>query len=67
MWVTLKMKSSILLITELQGHTQCIANTEKSAVGSSEGWCLPRNNLRGRRERQHKGQSPFWSMWDSVQ
>lgn len=36
------MKSSILLITELQGHKQCIINTEKSPVGSNEWLCPPR-------------------------
>lgn len=55
MWVTLKMKSSILLITELQGHTQCIANTEKSAFGSNEGWCLPRNKPSGKEGEAAQG------------
>lgn len=39
------MKSSILLITELQGHKQCIINTEKNAVGSNERWCPPRKQV----------------------
>lgn len=41
------MKSSILLITELQGHKQCIINTEKSVYNikykrKNELLCPPR-------------------------
>lgn len=45
------MKSSILLITEPQGHKQCIADTERNAVRSNKLSCFSRNKPLGK-ERQ---------------
>lgn len=42
----------------LQGYTQCVADTEKGAMGSSEGLCPPRNKPSGRTGGQPKNQQP---------
>lgn len=54
------MKSSILLITKLQGHKQCIANTEESAVGSNQRLCLPKTKQNRKHQGTEEGQRVTW-------
>lgn len=48
------MKSSILLITKLQGHKHGMANTEESVVGHGHWLHQPKTSHWGRTEGKHK-------------